>query len=166
MIYGSIYSCLQFFNSIRWHVFWHCAFSFCEGFIVNGVINIIIVTLEKRYELTSQKSGMIASANDFGAAALLILVGYLGTYANKPRLMAAGMFLMSLGCLVFSLPQFIGDEYTYSISSEYDPQFSVCFDCITKKQEIKYYLHNVYIYVRYAFIQPNIEKEDYTYEQR
>uniref|UniRef100_K1QEF8 Solute carrier organic anion transporter family member n=1 Tax=Magallana gigas TaxID=29159 RepID=K1QEF8_MAGGI len=110
-------SCLQFFNSIRWHVFWHCAFSFCEGFIVNGVINIIIVTLEKRYELTSQKSGMIASANDFGAAALLILVGYLGTYANKPRLMAAGMFLMSLGCLVFSLPQFIGDEYTYSISS-------------------------------------------------
>lgn len=70
---------------------------------------------------------MIASANDFGAAALLILVGYLGTYANKPRLMAAGMFLMSLGCLVFSLPQFIGDEYTYSISSEYDPQFSVCF---------------------------------------
>lgn len=125
--FGSVWSCLQFFNSIRWHVFWHCVFSFCEGFIVNGVINIIIVTLEKRYELTSKKSGMIASANDFGAAALLILVGYLGTYANKPRLMAAGMFLMSLGCLVFALPQFIGDEYTYSISSEYDSQLSVCF---------------------------------------
>lgn len=99
-------------------MFWHCVFAFCEGFIVNGVINIIIVTLEKRYELTSQKSGMIASANDFGAAALLMLVGYLGTHANKPRLMGAGMFLMSLGCLVFTLPQFIGDKYTYTISSK------------------------------------------------
>nr|XP_022328749.1 solute carrier organic anion transporter family member 4A1-like [Crassostrea virginica] len=109
--------CLQFLNTIKWHVFWHCIYSFCEGFIVNGVINIIIVTLEKRYELTSQRSGMIASANDFGAAVLFIIVGYLGTHANKPRLMAAGMFLMSLGCLVFSLPQFVGDEYSFTISS-------------------------------------------------
>ena len=112
-----IYRCLQFLNTIKWHVFWHCIYSFCEGFIVNGVINIIIVTLEKRYELTSQRSGMIASANDFGAAVLFIIVGYLGTHANKPRLMAAGMLLMSLGCLVFSLPQFVGDEYSFTISS-------------------------------------------------
>ncbi|XP_062617842.1 solute carrier organic anion transporter family member 4A1-like [Saccostrea cucullata] len=109
--------CLQFVNTIRWHVLFHCIFSFCEGFIVNGVINIIIVTLEKRYELSSKESGMIASANDFGAAALLMIVGYLGTYANKPRLMGAGMFLMSIGCLVFALPQFIGEKYTYTISS-------------------------------------------------
>lgn len=101
---------------------------------------------------------MIASANDFGAAALLILVGYLGTYANKPRLMAAGMFLMSLGCLVFALPQFIGDEYTYSISSEYDSQLSYVF-IDTKRHEIKC---AQCLNLRYAFIQPNVEKEDYT----
>lgn len=37
----------------------------------------------------------------------------------------------------------------------------VLINWVTKKQEIKYYMHYVYIYVHYGFIQPNIEKEDY-----
>lgn len=37
----------------------------------------------------------------------------------------------------------------------------VLINWVTMKQEIKYYMHNVYIYVHYGFIQPNIEKDDY-----
>ncbi|CAG2187542.1 SLCO4A [Mytilus edulis] len=63
--------CIQRLNSIRWHVFWQCIFNFFEGFIVNGVVNVIIPALEKRYELSSSKSAIIASANDFGAFVIL-----------------------------------------------------------------------------------------------
>ncbi|KAJ8309212.1 hypothetical protein KUTeg_014086 [Tegillarca granosa] len=105
-------------NSIRWHVFWQCVFNFFEGFVVNGVINVIIPALEKRFELSSSRSGFIASANDIGALVVLLFVGYFGERRHKPRVMAAGIFIMCLGCFVFALPQFIGGKYNYILSGE------------------------------------------------
>ncbi|XP_021348125.1 solute carrier organic anion transporter family member 4A1-like [Mizuhopecten yessoensis] len=107
---------LQVFNGIRWHVFWQCVFNFFEGFIVNGVINVIIPSLEKRYEMSSSRSSIIASSNDVGALIVLIFISYYGGQRNKPRIMAAGVFLMSVGSLIFSLPQFLGDKYIYTAS--------------------------------------------------
>ena len=46
------YRCLQFFNKIRWIVFWQCVFNFFEDFIVNGVVTVIIPALEKRFNLS------------------------------------------------------------------------------------------------------------------
>lgn len=110
------FSCIQWFNTIRWHVFFQCIFNFFEGFIVNGVINVIIPALEKRYELSSSKSAIIASANDFGTFILLLLVGYFGEKRHKPRLMGLGILIMSVGCFLFSVPHFVGDRYVYTIS--------------------------------------------------
>ncbi|KAK3592931.1 hypothetical protein CHS0354_011731 [Potamilus streckersoni] len=98
------------------HVFWQCVFTFFQGFIVNGVINVIIPALEKRYSLPSSRSGLIASSNDFGAFACYLFIGYFGERRNKPRIMAVGMLLMAVGSFVFSLPQFISGRYQYTIS--------------------------------------------------
>ncbi|XP_033735058.1 solute carrier organic anion transporter family member 4A1-like isoform X2 [Pecten maximus] len=117
---------LQVFNSIRWHVFWQCVFNFFEGFVVNGVINVIIPSLEKRYEMSSSRSSIIASANDFGALVVLIFISYYGGQRNKPRIMAAGVFLMSIGSLIFSLPQFLGDEYQYTVSGGTNGTQNLC----------------------------------------
>ncbi|VDI46100.1 Hypothetical predicted protein [Mytilus galloprovincialis] len=118
-------SCTQRLNSIRWHVFWQCIFTFFDGFIVSGVVNVIIPALEKRYELSSSKSAIIVSANDFGAFVLLIFLGYFGERRHKPKLMGAGILLMAFGCLVFSLPQFIGEKYAYTISG-----LTLCSDAV------------------------------------
>ncbi|XP_069117596.1 solute carrier organic anion transporter family member 4A1-like [Argopecten irradians] len=117
---------LQVFNSIRWHVFWQCVFNFFEGFVVNGVINVIIPSLEKRYEMSSSRSSIIASSNDFGALVVLIFISYYGGQRNKPRIMAAGVFLMSIGSLIFSLPQFVGDKYTYTVSGGNNGTQNLC----------------------------------------
>ena len=106
-------SFLQFFNSIHWYVFWACVYSFIGGFVANGIISIIIVALETRYALPSSRSGMIASSSNFGAFPFLIIVGYLGDRFHKPKLMSIGTFLLSLGCLLFALPHFIGGKYQY-----------------------------------------------------
>ena len=92
-------------------------FNFFEGFVVNGVINVVLVALEKRYALPSSKSGLIASSNDFGAVVCCVLIGYFGEQRHKPKIMGTGVLLMAAGCLVFSLPHFIGGEYKYSVSS-------------------------------------------------
>ncbi|XP_022334492.1 solute carrier organic anion transporter family member 4A1-like isoform X2 [Crassostrea virginica] len=108
--------CLQFFNKIQWNVFWQCIFNFFEGFIVNGVVNVIIPALEKRYNLSSQRSAIIASGNDFGAFIFFVFVGYIGERVHKPKLMAAGVLVMSLGSFIFLLPHFIGEKYHYTLS--------------------------------------------------
>ncbi|XP_062617844.1 solute carrier organic anion transporter family member 4A1-like [Saccostrea cucullata] len=108
--------CLQFFNTIQWNVFWQCVFNFFEGFIVNGVVNVIIPALEKRYSLSSKRSAIIASANDFGAFIFFIFVGYIGERVHKPKLMAAGVLVMSLGSFLFLLPHFIGEKYHFILS--------------------------------------------------
>lgn len=107
------YRCLQSTANINFHVFWQCVFNFFQGFIVNGVINVIIPALEKRYKLSSSKSALISSSNDFGAFLLYTIGGYFGEQTFKPRFMASGIYLMSLGCLIFALPQFTSDLYQY-----------------------------------------------------
>lgn len=105
-------------NTVKWYVAWQCALGFVEGFVVSGIINIIIVALEKRYQLSSKESGLISSANDVGALLVYILVGFIGTHSNKPRIISAGIVMMALGCFVFTLPHFIGGPYEYSLSGK------------------------------------------------
>ncbi|XP_067681617.1 solute carrier organic anion transporter family member 4C1-like [Haliotis asinina] len=108
---------LQCMNTIQAHVLWQCIFNFFEGFIVNGIINVVIVALETRYALPSSLSGLISSSNDFGTFLVILPISYFGEHRHKPRLMAAGIVVMALGSLVFALPHFIGGRYEYTLSN-------------------------------------------------
>ncbi|XP_048259145.1 solute carrier organic anion transporter family member 4C1-like [Haliotis rufescens] len=108
---------LQCMNSIQAHVIWQCVFNFCEGFVVNGIINVVIVALETRYALPSSMSGLISSSNDFGTFLVILPISYFGEHRHKPRLMAMGIVVMALGSLLFALPHFIGGEYEYTLSN-------------------------------------------------
>ncbi|XP_060065618.1 solute carrier organic anion transporter family member 4A1-like [Ylistrum balloti] len=107
---------LQRFNTIRWFVFWTCVFSLFQGFIVNGVINAIISTLEKRFELPSSKSGLIVSSNDFFACFLVLFISYYGSHRHKPRIIGIGILTLGLGSFVFSLPHFMTG--THNVGTE------------------------------------------------
>ena len=41
-------------------------FGFIEGAAVNGIVNIVLTTLETRFSLPSSQSGLIVSATDIG----------------------------------------------------------------------------------------------------
>ena len=109
-------SCLQLFNRIRWFVLWASLFSFLQGFIVNGVINAVVTSLETRFELPSTRSGLIPSSNNFIALVVVLLITYYGAGPSKPRIIAAGVLLVALGSLIFSLPHFITGLYVYRSS--------------------------------------------------
>ena len=112
-IFFIYFSCLQVFNTIRWYVFWVCVFSIVQGFIVNGVVNAIITTLEKRFDLPSSKSGLIASSNDFLALFLVLLISFYGSERHKPKLIGIGVIVLGLGSFIFSIPHFPPDLYDY-----------------------------------------------------
>ena len=58
-----------------------------QGIIVNGLINVVITTLERRFGLESVTSGQIASSYDIGSLLTVIPVTYFGgrVTASKPR---------------------------------------------------------------------------------
>lgn len=117
--------CLQVFNSIRWYVFFTCVFSLFQGYLVNGVINAIISTLEKRFELTSSQSGLIVSSNDFIAFFLVLFISFYGGERHKPRLIGLGIITLGIGSFIFSLPHFFTG--LYSVSGDADDFENACY---------------------------------------
>lgn len=83
--------------------------SSCSGLLVNGCINVVITTIEKRFGLRSSQTGLVASGYDIASFVCLVPVTYFGgrNGASKPRWIGIGMALMGIGSLVFSLPHFL-----------------------------------------------------------
>uniref|UniRef100_A0A8C8RBG4 Solute carrier organic anion transporter family member n=1 Tax=Pelusios castaneus TaxID=367368 RepID=A0A8C8RBG4_9SAUR len=114
--------CLQFFNTPKGILFFLCVASFLQGVTVNGFINTVITTIERRFDLHSAQSGLIASSYDIAACVCLIFVSYFGGNGHKPRWLGWGVLIMGAGSLVFALPHFTTSQYEAHISKE----ISIC----------------------------------------
>ncbi|NXU59238.1 SO4C1 protein, partial [Turnix velox] len=84
-----------------------------QGIVVNGLINISISTIEKRYELNSSLSGLISASYDISFCVLSLFVSFFGERGHKPRWLAFSAFMLGLGSLIFSLPHFSSGKYHY-----------------------------------------------------
>lgn len=83
------------------------------GLLVNGCINVVITTIERRYGLRSSQTGLIASGYDIASFVCLVPVTYFGgrTGASKPRWIGWGVVIMGLGSLTFAVPHFLVGTY-------------------------------------------------------
>ena len=61
-------------------------FGFIEGAAVNGLVNIILTTLETRFNLPSSQSGLIVSATDIGRWSFILNVFESFTSLINPNL--------------------------------------------------------------------------------
>ncbi|KAL8620027.1 hypothetical protein ACOMHN_015309 [Nucella lapillus] len=95
-----------------------CALSFVEGVSVNGLPNINISNLERRFELTSSQAGLISSSGDIGAISFVLFVSFYGGSSHRPRVVGGGGFFMCLGCFLFLLPHIFVKPYTIGVGSE------------------------------------------------
>ncbi|XP_049611579.1 solute carrier organic anion transporter family member 4A1 isoform X2 [Syngnathus scovelli] len=109
---------IQVFNTPRWVLFFLCVASFLQGMIINGFINTVVTTIERRFDLQSYQAGLIASTYDIAACICLAFVSYFGGTGHKPRWLGWGVLLMALGSLVFALPHFTTPPYQVSLSNQ------------------------------------------------
>lgn len=107
---------LQGLLSAKWALFWLCWAGAMQGLIVNGFVNGVITTIERRFGLRSSQTGLVASGYDIASFVCLAPVSYFGGRlgASKPRWLAWGVIIMGLGSLTFAFPHFLVGPYRAS----------------------------------------------------
>ncbi|XP_037604340.1 solute carrier organic anion transporter family member 2B1 [Sebastes umbrosus] len=115
------------FNSIKFFVFCHSLLQLAQ-LLVSGYMKSSIATIERRYGLTSQKSGLLAAFNEVGNTVLIVFVSFLGSRVHRPRFIAGGALLACLASLLMALPHFLGGKYDYTdrISFSGDSSAGLC----------------------------------------
>ncbi|XP_023977638.1 solute carrier organic anion transporter family member 4C1 [Physeter macrocephalus] len=105
--------CLRCCNTPQGFLFHYCLLALTQGMVVNGLVNISISTIEKRYELKSSLTGLISSSYDITFCLLSLFVSFIGERGHKPRWLAFASFMIGLGALVYSLPKFFSGKYQF-----------------------------------------------------
>uniref|UniRef100_A0A3Q2YD86 Uncharacterized protein n=1 Tax=Hippocampus comes TaxID=109280 RepID=A0A3Q2YD86_HIPCM len=81
--------------------------------LVSGYMKSSISTIERRYGLSSQKSGLLAAFNEVGNTLLIVFVSFLGSHVHRPRAIGCGALLACLASLLMALPHFVSGPYRY-----------------------------------------------------
>jgi len=82
----------------------------------SGYLNSVITTIEKRYEIPSSVSGIIASMYEIGNVFTVIFVSYLGSRRHIPAFIGVGAIVMGFSSILFALPHFLSDSYSASFA--------------------------------------------------
>ncbi|XP_041479801.1 solute carrier organic anion transporter family member 4A1-like [Lytechinus variegatus] len=102
---------IQCCNNSKGYLFFLCLYVIAQSMTVNGIVYVITTTLERRFSLTSARSGFISSCYDFSVMIVIVFVTYLGEKSHKPRWLGSGAFVFAMGSLLFTLPHFATDYY-------------------------------------------------------
>ncbi|XP_025971104.2 solute carrier organic anion transporter family member 2B1 [Dromaius novaehollandiae] len=119
--------CKNPFLSIKFFVFCHGLLQLSQ-LLISGYLKSTISTIERRYGLSSQTSGLLASFNEVGNTLLIVLISYFGSRVHRPRFIGCGAILVSLAGFLMSLPHFITGpyEYDHSIASMFSNATDLC----------------------------------------
>ncbi|XP_045433405.1 solute carrier organic anion transporter family member 2B1 isoform X2 [Pipistrellus kuhlii] len=119
------------FHSIKFFVLCHSLLQLAQ-LMISGYLKSSISTVEKRFGLSSQTSGLLAAFNEVGNTALIVFVSYFGSRVHRPRLIGCGAILVALAGLLMTLPHFISEPYHYDHTSPGDmPQDFEASLCLT-----------------------------------
>lgn len=115
------------FHSIKFFVLCHSLLQLAQ-LLVSGYMKSSISTIERRYGLSSQKSGLLASFNEVGNTLLIVFVSFFGSRVHRPRFIGLGALLACMASLLMALPHFLSGpyEYTDKISSSGHNNSGLC----------------------------------------
>lgn len=120
-------ACLQRCCNIKAFVVCMSVLLAVSGTLSTGYLNSVLTTIEKRFEIGSSISGLIAASYEFGSLVAVVFISYLGGRRHIPVWIATGLFFMGLGAFLFTLPHFIAEKYTvYRGISVNDTEENIC----------------------------------------
>ncbi|XP_044131909.1 solute carrier organic anion transporter family member 4C1 [Bufo gargarizans] len=109
-------SCLQCCNNPKGYLVMYSLLAIMQGTAVNGLVNVVISTIEKRYDLNSSLTGLISASYDIAFCLLSLVVSFYGQRGHKPRWLAFSALMIGIGSIVFSIPHFTSGMYQFGNS--------------------------------------------------
>ncbi|XP_073826986.1 organic anion transporting polypeptide 33Ea [Musca autumnalis] len=103
----------------KWHPAWMQRYANSKMFMaVYGLMGTIqamsymyfvvtLTTIEKRFKIPSQTTGIILSGNEISQILLSLILSYIGGQRNRPRWIACGIVFCGISCYILALPHFI-----------------------------------------------------------
>lgn len=115
------------FYSIKFFLFCHGLLQLAQ-LLVSGYLKSTISTIEKRYGLSSQTSGMLTSFNEVGNTVLIVFVSFFGSRVHRPRFIGIGALIASLAGFLMASAHLITSpyEYDHSIANHQDNNTDIC----------------------------------------
>uniref|UniRef100_H2ZCE9 Solute carrier organic anion transporter family member n=1 Tax=Ciona savignyi TaxID=51511 RepID=H2ZCE9_CIOSA len=77
----------------------------------SGYNKSALTSIERRYQLTTFRVGILQSCFHIGNLSVILFVSYFGSKWHRPRVIAIGSLIMASSCVISSLPQFVGGRY-------------------------------------------------------
>lgn len=105
-------SSVQKLATVRTFTAMCCSLAALTGALTAGYVNSVITTIEKRFEIGSSYSGLIAASVEIGGVMSAIVVSYLGSRRHIPNWIGFGALITSFGTLVFTVPHMMAPAYT------------------------------------------------------
>nr|XP_054750660.1 solute carrier organic anion transporter family member 4A1-like [Lytechinus pictus] len=90
-----------------------CFATILQGMIVNGFTPSSITSIERRFLLSSQSTGILVSVYDFTNIIFVLFVVYVGGRGHKIRWVGVGCVLIGVSGILYALPHFTTPPYSY-----------------------------------------------------
>eukprot|EP00057_Strongylocentrotus_purpuratus_P026259 XP_011680733.1 PREDICTED: solute carrier organic anion transporter family member 4A1 [Strongylocentrotus purpuratus] len=90
-----------------------CFATILQGMIVNGFTPGSITSIERRFGLSSQSTGILVSVYDFTNIIFVLFTVYVGGRGHKIRWVGVGCVLIGLSGILYALPHFTTPPYSY-----------------------------------------------------
>lgn len=84
-----------------------------HNFLTNGVISVVLPTLERRFQLKSFESAMILSSYNVANVLAVTPVSFMGSTRNKPMFVAFGVLTVGTGSLLFASAHLLAPTYEW-----------------------------------------------------
>ncbi|XP_026172649.1 solute carrier organic anion transporter family member 1C1-like isoform X2 [Mastacembelus armatus] len=92
------------------------SFAYFAKALSGSYMKSTITQLERRFDIPSYLIGVIDGSFEIGNLLVIAFVSYFGAKLHRPKIIAVGCVLMSIGTFIIALPHFIIGSYEYETS--------------------------------------------------
>ncbi|XP_048865516.1 solute carrier organic anion transporter family member 1C1-like [Brienomyrus brachyistius] len=92
------------------------SFAYFSKTLSGSYLKSTITQLERRFDIPSYLIGIIDGSFEIGNLLVIAFVSYFGAKLHRPKIIAAGCLLMSVGTFLIAMPHFIIGRYKFETS--------------------------------------------------
>ncbi|XP_069084623.1 solute carrier organic anion transporter family member 1C1-like isoform X1 [Pleurodeles waltl] len=96
------------------------SFSYFAKALSGSYMKSSITQIERRFDLPSSIVGIVDGSFEIGNLLVIAFVSYFGAKFHRPKVIAAGCFLMTLGSFITAMPHFFMGGYKYETSETHE----------------------------------------------